>query len=332
MRQVAGDAPTVGRGYRAPGACPRWHSGYGRTGRDTLRGMTYSIVARDPATGEIGIGVQTHQPTCFPVVWVKAGVGAVATQSFTNVSFGPQGLALMEHGLDATHTLAALIASDTEPEVRQVSVMDAKGGSAVHTGARCIPFASHITGADYTVQSNMMLNEGVPEAMAAAFESAPGRLAVRILAALEAAEAKGGDIRGSLSAVLQVKGPGTIMDNVAWDLRIDNQPGALVPLRRMVEIRLAMLELLVPQTVDPNDREALLADAFARFDRAQALAPGDEQIFWFAITGLARQLGNMEKAAEVLAPLFARAPQWRELLLRLPMDGLADLKARFADA
>ena len=292
--------------------------------------MTYSIVARDSATGEIGIGVQTHQPTCFPVVWVKAGVGAVATQASTNVSFGPQGLALMEHGLDAPHVLAALIASDTEPGVRQVAVMDAKGGSAVHTGAQCIPYASHLIGADYTVQSNMMLSEGVPEAMAAAFESATGLLAVRILAALEAAEAKGGDIRGSLSAVLQVKRPGTIMESLAWDLRIDNQPGALGPLRRMVELRLAMGELLAPRTVDANDPQALLADAFGRFERAQALAPGDEQVFWFAVTGLAGQIGNMEKAAEVLAPLFARAPQWRELLLRLPTPGLDDLKARFA--
>ncbi|MBI5948991.1 MAG: DUF1028 domain-containing protein [Chloroflexi bacterium] len=292
--------------------------------------MTYSIVARDPATGDIGIGVQTHQPTCFPVVWVKAGVGAVATQASTNIGFGPQGLALMENGLDARHTLDALLASDAESAVRQVSVMDAKGGSAVHTGARCIPYASHLTGTDYTVQSNMMLNEGVPEAMAAAFESAKGLLPVRILAALEAAEAKGGDIRGSLSAVLQVKRPGTIMESIAWDLRIDNHPDALVPLRRMVEVRLAMLELLTPGAVDPNDRDALLADAFARFERAQALAPGDEQAFWFAVTGLAGQLKNVEKAAEVLAPLFARAPRWRELLLRLPTEGLDDLKARFA--
>jgi len=128
--------------------------------------MTYSIVARDPQSGALGVGVQTHQPSVGAIVpWVKAGVGGVATQSYANPNFGPQGLALLQTGLDPEHTLAALLAGDTDPEVRQVAIVDAAGHVAVHTGSACIPFAGHRTGEGYSVQSNMMLNDTVPGAM-----------------------------------------------------------------------------------------------------------------------------------------------------------------------
>ncbi|MGI8423537.1 MAG: DUF1028 domain-containing protein [Chloroflexota bacterium] len=292
--------------------------------------MTYSIVARDPGTGELGVGVQTHQPSCAIVPWVRFGVGAVATQSFANGDFGPQALALMANGLDGPRALAAVIAGDAMPQVRQLAVMDAAGGSAVHTGDRCIPFAGHHSGENYTVQANMMLNETVPAAMAAAFEGASGPLALRILAALEAAEAQGGDIRGSQSAVMRVQGAGNVNANMAWDLRIDNQPDALVPLRRLVQIRLAGLALEGKDGAEAARGDALAA-AFARYERAHAIAPSDEQTFWFGVRGLAQALGADARAAEVLTPLFARAPRWRELLLRLPMDDLEGLKGRFRE-
>lgn len=292
--------------------------------------MTYSIVARDPGTGHLGVGVQTHQPSCAIVPWVKFGVGAVATQSFANGDFGPQALALMENGLDATRALAAIIAGDRSPAVRQVAVVDNVGGRAVHTGDRCIPHASHLIGDMFTVQANMMLRDTVPPAMSRAFEASSGPLAVRILAALEAAEAQGGDIRGSLSAVLVVRGPGNVNDNMAWDFRVDNHPNALVPLRKLVETRLAAEEFAALESPLPGaSGEAALERAFAAYGRAHALAPADEQTFWFGVRALGQSMGELDRAVEVLTPLFARAPNWRELLLRLPMPGLDALKDRF---
>ena len=168
--------------------------------------MTYSIVAHDHKSKEFGVGVQTHQPSVGSVVpWVRAGVGALATQSLTNISFGPLGIEMLAAGRSAEKTLAALLAGDDNPAVRQVALVDGAGQVAAHTGENCIPFAGHKTGKYYSVQANMMSNEGVPEAMSAAFEASTGNLLDRIMLAMEAAEAKGGDIRGSQSHVLQQK-------------------------------------------------------------------------------------------------------------------------------
>jgi uncharacterized Ntn-hydrolase superfamily protein len=208
--------------------------------------MTYSIVARDPESGALGVGVQTHQPGVGAIVpWVKPGVGAVATQSFVNIAFGPQGLALLESGLPPERALAAIVAGDNMPARRQVAILAASGEGAVHTGDNCIPFAGHRIGEGYSVQANRMLKDTVPDAMAAAFEGATGNLAQRILAALEAAQAEGGDIRGSQSAAILVRTPGHELD-FHWDLRVDNDPKPLSKLRELVNIRLAgrVLELV----------------------------------------------------------------------------------------
>jgi uncharacterized Ntn-hydrolase superfamily protein len=166
---------------------------------------TYSIVARDPATGEFGIAVQSHWFSVGSVVaWAEAGVGAVATQSFTEISYGPLGLGAMRDGATAAQALATLVAADPHPEVRQVAFVDVQGRTAVHTGAGCIPGAGHRGGEGYSVQANLMLVDDVPEAMARAFENATGPLAERMLAALEAAQAAGGDIRGKQSAAILV--------------------------------------------------------------------------------------------------------------------------------
>jgi uncharacterized Ntn-hydrolase superfamily protein len=282
--------------------------------------VTYSIVARDAETGELGVGVQTHQPCVGAVVpWVRPGVGAVATQASANVAFGSQALALLESGLDADHALAAVIAGDLLPHRRQVAVLDAAGRVAVHTGGGCIPFAGHHVGEGYSVQANMMLTETVPGAMARAFESTPGPLASRILASLEAAQAEGGDIRGSQSAAILVHAPGNGLD-YHWNLRVDNDREPLARLSELVNIRLAGQ---VARAASDGDGLAGSSDdrkrkAFAAYEKARDLAPSDEQTFWFAVTVLNDQLGQTKDAAQLLEPLFARAPQWRELLHRLP--------------
>jgi uncharacterized Ntn-hydrolase superfamily protein len=254
------------------------------------------------------------------VPWVKAGIGAIATQSFANINFGPQGLALLEGGLDAPRTLAALIAGDDLPARRQLAVLDASGQVAVHTGDQCIPYAAHVTGDGFSVQANMMLNEGVPEAMASAFSATTGHLAERIMAALEAAQGLGGDIRGSQSAAILVREPGPLSST--WDLRVDNSAQPLADLRALVNVRLAgmLIDRLGPQS---GPQEAMTAYA-----RASELYPSDEQSFWFAVQGVAAA-GQLDMASAMLNPLFERAPQWKELLFRLAMPDLEPLKSRF---
>src|SRR3954468_215706 len=167
---------------------------------------TFSIVARDPATGEMGVAVQSHWFSVgTSVSWAEAGVGAVATQSFTNKSFGIRGLNFLRSGLTAQQALDSLLSTDEGRDVRQVAVVDAKGNVATHTGKSCIDYAGHIKGNGFSVQSNMMLTNKVPGAMADAFEKSKGRpLAERMLLALEAAQIAGGDIRGRQSAAIIV--------------------------------------------------------------------------------------------------------------------------------
>jgi len=290
--------------------------------------MTYSIVARDPETGALGVGVQTHQPAVGAVVpWVQPGAGAVATQSFANIAFGPQALALLANGLSAERALAAIIAADDLPGRRQVAIVDGEGRAAVYTGSGCIPFAGHRIGEGYSVQANMMARDTVPEAMAEMFELTKGPLPVRVLAALEAAEAEGGDIRGRQSAAILVKGNDPLDHH--WDLRIDNDPEPLAKLRELISIRLAGQALESPDFKAAGEHhERRLAAAGAAFARAQELAPSDEQAFWFAVRTLTA-VPAVDEAARILDTLFARAPEWRDLLLRLPMDEAKPLQERF---
>jgi uncharacterized Ntn-hydrolase superfamily protein len=292
--------------------------------------VTYSIVAFDPETSELGVGVQTHQPAVGAVVpWVTPGVGAVATQAFARASIGPQALALLESGLDATQALAAVTAADNAPVLRQVAIVDARGESAAHTGAFCVPHAGHETGSNFSVQANMMRRPTVPATMARTFEFARGPLAMRILAALEAAEADGGDLRGAQSAALLVRGPAGVDENSLWDLRVDNDPRPLVRLRELAHMRLAGQVLRKAESARPSDRQNAMRHAFLAYNEANRLAPSDEQTFWFAVTTLFGELGDPDRAADVLTPLFRRAPQWRELLHRLPMLKSSMLLERF---
>ncbi len=189
---------------------------------------TYSIVARDEQTGELGVAVQSHWFSVGSIVsWAEAGVGAIATQSFVNVSFGPQGLLLLKKGKSANEVLNELIEKDEGRDFRQLAIIDAKGNVATYTGSKCIEVAEHKIGKNYSVQANMMLNDKVIPAMAQAFENSKGPLAERLIAALKAAQEVGGDIRGQQSASLLVvsgKSTGKIWEDRLIDLRVEDHP------------------------------------------------------------------------------------------------------------
>jgi uncharacterized Ntn-hydrolase superfamily protein len=285
---------------------------------------TYSIVARDPATGDLGVAVQSHWFSVgSSVAWAEAGVGAVATQSFIDPSYGPLGLALMRAGRSAPDALKGLLAADEGRDVRQVAMVDASGRVAAHTGARCIAAAGDQVGEGFSVQANLMEKDTVWPAMAKAYQAASpkGDLAERLLAALEAAEAQGGDIRGRQSAaILVVKGAssGRSWQDRLFDLRVDDHPSPVVELRRLVALQRAYnLMNEGDLAVEKKDDAA----ALKAYSAAEALFPDNaEMAYWHAVA-----LVNMGKVDESL-PLFAKAfrlhPKWRDLTPRLPKSGL----------
>jgi uncharacterized Ntn-hydrolase superfamily protein len=279
---------------------------------------TYSIVARDPATGELGVAVQSHWFSVGSVVsWAEAGVGAVATQSFVEPSYGPLGLALMRAGRTAPETLAALLAADSGREVRQVGMVDAKGNVATHTGRLDIPAAGGQSGQQYAVQANLMEKATVWPAMARAFESAKGHLAERLLAALDAAEAEGGDIRGRQSAALiVVKGTssGRPWADRVYDLRVEDHPDPLAELRRLVGVARAYNHM------NAGDECVAVKDwpcAEREYGAAQALQPENAEMAFWAAVALASN-GRLEPARPLFARAFRADERWRELARRLP--------------
>jgi len=283
---------------------------------------TFSIVARDPQTGEMGVAVQSHWFSVGSIVaWGEAGVGVVATQAMVEVGYGPRGLALMRQGLSAPVALQALLQMDENREVRQVAMLDAQNHVAVHTGTRCIAEAGHYQGEGYSVQANMMKNASVWPAMAEAYESSRGDLAERLLAALEAAQAAGGDIRGQQSAcLLIVRGERSEhpWEGVVMDLRVEDHPDPLGELRRLVHVHRAYQQM--------NAGDAFLADgkveeALAAYRQAAQMAPEiDELPFWHAVT--LAELGRLEEALPIFKHVFSKNPDWATLLSRLPQAGL----------
>ncbi len=282
---------------------------------------TYSIVARDPSTGEVGGAVQSHWFKVADVLWVEPGVGAVATQSLVDFTYGPAGLELLRLGRSAENALAGLIRSDSASELRQVAILDIDGGIAAHSGAKCIDHAGHIVGENYSVQANLMRNETVPRAMAKAFESTQGDLAEKMIAALEAAQGEGGDIRGQQSAALLVAGPkdtGRPWADFTFDLRVDDHAEPVKELRRLLQTSRAYAAMNEGDlAIEKKD----FARAQREYRRAAEFAPGNaEVLFWNAVS-----LANAGKADESL-PIFAKAyaidPSWRELPARLVKSGL----------
>src|SRR5687768_4086861 len=283
---------------------------------------TYSIVARDPRTGEMGVAVQSHWFSVgSAVAWAEAGVGAVATQSFIDPSYGRDGLDLMRGGASAGEALKTLLARDEGRDVRQVAMVDARGRVAAHTGAKCIEAAGDRAGAGYSVQANMMANARVWPAMSRAFESARGDLAERMLAALDAAEREGGDIRGRQSAALVVvkaESTGKPWADRLFDLRVDDHPEPLRELRRLVRLQRAYNHMNAGDAaVERRDNEAALRE----YSAAERLVPDNvEMTYWHAVA-----LANMNRVEEAL-PLFRRVfaadPNWRTLTPRLVRSGI----------
>ncbi len=278
---------------------------------------TYSIVARDAGTGQLGVAVQSHYFSVFLVAWAEAGVGAVATQAFGDPAYGQLGLDLMRARKSAPDALAGLLAADPMKEVRQVAMVDALGRVAAHTGSTTIPEAGHIVGDGFSVQANMMLKNSVWPAMAEAYRGAKGELVDRFVAALDAAEAEGGDIRGRQSAAIRIvepKSTGRPWIDTIFDLRVDDAAEPLVEIRRLVAVRRAYIHMrLGNEAAQRSDLEA----AEREFTDAERLI-GDnpEMRYWHAIALL--QLGKIDEGLAILREVGRRDRNWIELTLRLP--------------
>lgn len=282
---------------------------------------TYSIVAIDKATGQLGAAVQSHWFSVGSIVpWVEAEVGAICTQSFVEASYGPLGLELMRAGKSAEEALAGLIEADKHESVRQVAMIDAKGRVAVHTGKNCIPEAGHFVGDGFSCQANLMLKNTVWLAMARAFESTKGELVDRLMAALEAAEAEGGDIRGKQSAaiiIVQGKSSGVWWKDRLYDLRVEDHPAPLEELKRLIRLNKAYNfmnkgdELLTENRVD---------EAMKAYTKAMEMYPDNaEMIFWPAVT--LASTGRVDQSLPLFKKVFAMDPNWAALVPRLPRVG-----------
>jgi uncharacterized Ntn-hydrolase superfamily protein len=278
---------------------------------------TFSIVARDSETGDIGVAVQSHYFSVGPIVpWAEPGVGAVATQSLVEVSYGPKGLELMRDGRSAEQALKELLSQDEHADVRQVAMVDAKGNAVAHTGTKCIADAGDQVGKGYSVQANLMASDKVWSAMARAYERSSGDLPERLLAALEAGQAAGGDIRGQQSAaIVIVKGKRT---NRPWadrvmDLRVEDSPKPIAELRRLVTTWRAY------RNVDEGDAlvtEGKVEEAMKAYTRAAKLAPSNNEIlFWQAAT--LWKLGREKEASPIFRKVFARDRRWVQLVPRI---------------
>ena len=277
---------------------------------------TYSIVCYDSATGQFGAAVQSHWFKVANVIWAEPGVGAVATQSFSDYRYGLLGLEMMRTGKTAQEALAGLLASDPGEAVRQVGMIDAHGGVVAHTGSKCIAEAGHRTGPNYSVQANLMLKGTVWDAMAKAFESTSGDLADRMMAALEAAQAEGGDIRGKQSAAMIVvaeKPSGLPWQDKIVDIRVDDSPEPLKELRRLLNVTRAY------QKMDEGDNFVTLQkfdEASAAYAEAARLDPTNVEIlFWHAVT--LAYVGQVDRSLPIFKEVFQKAPIWRELVPRL---------------
>jgi uncharacterized Ntn-hydrolase superfamily protein len=285
------------------------------------RAHTFSIVAFDPATGEVGVAVQSHWFSVGSVVsWAESGVGAVATQSIVDPGYGPLGLTLMRSGRTPEAALKALSSTDPQAEYRQVAMVDARGNVAAHTGKLAIAAAGHHVGKHYSVQANLMRNDQVWPAMAKAYEESKGDLADRLIAALEAGEKAGGDIRGRQSAaIVVVRGTptGKPWQDRIFDLRVEDSPAPVAELKRLVRLQRAYNLM---NRGDELSAEQKWDEAMDHYGRAAKLAPEIEELrYWTAVTLFAA--GREEEALPIFRQVFRENRDWIEVTRRLPASG-----------
>ncbi len=286
---------------------------------------TYSIVARDPQTGELGVAVQSHWFSVGSIVsWAEAGVGAVATQSFVNASFGPRGLDLLRTGNSATQTVEILIASDEGRDYRQLAIVDGQGNVAAYTGQKCVAEAGHTLGQGFSVQANLMLNDRVWPAMARAFEASQGPLAERMVAALAAGQTAGGDIRGKQSAALLVvsgQASGQIWQDRLIDLRVEDHPEPVHELKRLLEVFRAY-EFM--NQGDASLEKGDVEKALTAYRTATALQPDNlEMKFWHAVS--LANVSRLDEALPLFQTIFAQDDNWRTTVQRISQAGLLKL-------
>ncbi len=286
---------------------------------------TFSIVARDSVTGEMGVAVQSHWFSVGSIVtWGEAGVGVVATQSFVNPSFGPRGLEMLKSGMTAQEVVDSLIATDEGRDVRQLAILDVNGNVAAYTGKNCIPAAGHIVGDNYSVQANLMLNDKVWPAMSEAFENTEGPLAERMIAALEAAQSVGGDIRGKQSAaILVVKGKSTgkVWEDRLIDLRVEDSPEPIKELKRLLKVHRAYDHMNAGDlAVEHGDMDL----AMQEYSAAEEMFPDNEEMkYWHAVTLVNN--GRLEDALPLFKEVFTKNENWKILTPRLVPVGLLNV-------
>jgi uncharacterized Ntn-hydrolase superfamily protein len=283
---------------------------------------TYSIVAYDEETGQLGVAVQSHWFSVGTLVpWIKAGVGAVATQSFVKVEYGPNGLKLMGKGFSAKDALKILVEEDENSNVRQVGMVSAQGDASAFTGENCIQYAGHIVGKNYTVQANLMASATVPTAMVRAYEMTEGELVDKLMAALEAAQKEGGDIRGKQSAAIVVttgKPTGIDWKDKLFDLRIEDHPEPIVEMKRLIRVSRAY------QHANQGDlyiETGEIDKALKEYDFAAEYYPENPELpFWTAIS--LASVDRVDEALLIFQEVFEKAPDLRELVPRLVLAGL----------
>jgi uncharacterized Ntn-hydrolase superfamily protein len=289
---------------------------------DSPLAHTYSIVAFDPQTGDMGVAVQSHWFSVgTSVTWGEAGVGVIATQSFVNTSFGPRGLELLKRGKSPQEVVDELIKSDEGREFRQLAVLDSKGRAASFTGKNCIQPAGNIVGEYFSAQANLMSNNKVWPAMAESFKNSKGQLAERMLLALEAAENAGGDVRGKQSAALLVfkgKSTGKIWEDKLVDLRVDDNEAPLVELKRLLNVHRAYEHMNNGDlATEKNDMDG----AMKEYSTAMKMFPDNLEMKYWTAVALANK-GMLKDALPMLKEIFAKDKNWKDLTPRLLPNGL----------
>jgi uncharacterized Ntn-hydrolase superfamily protein len=289
---------------------------------DLMKVGTYSITAIDAEAGEMGIGVQSHWFSVGSVVpWAEPSGGVVATQSFVETMYGFLGTRMMKSGMSARDTLSALLHVDKKREVRQVAMIDSRGGIAVHTGKRCLPECGHLVGKSFSVQANLMSTKKVWQNMAKEFEKSGGSLSDRIMAALEAAEKAGGDVRGKQSCailVVKVNSSDKPWNDRIVDLRVEDEDEPLVEMRRLLRIRESYKHA---DAADSYAASGKIEEAVREYTRAFELAPEKEELrYWFAI-GMINS-GNVDEGIKEIKKVYAKNPRLAKLTRVLPKYGL----------